>query len=635
MHCMCEFVLPVCPIMYALIVFTNNQLEVLVSGSPSIDVSLLKEKTEYRGNVHGTDPHIVMFWEILSEWNKDELAAFLQFVWGRSRLPHSSSLGFGKDLFKISDHVQAVQTGKHDAYLPVSHTCLLSSTRVLTDTYEYIPAHAVSSCTKLLGPTGNSITVRAVQKLLCDRVYTIQYGEGEEEERRYTVSANHRVTFSCAYTPTVSIMAQKGQGSTDNLTAIVTWLSPDCQLKHAAYSVNLNQEQTSIADIELHEHIIAGQYDDPNAMPLLSEADELIIMQRDAGHVHLLDMNQFLTALSSHGTDKVDPTIDAELRERVKLHWLSNTPRNDYMLSGQLGEIAANELYAKFKLLGLNGTSPLIRGYINQQAVYAMERAAQSKDTSRCTAPGAIEQVSILSTANHKYEPIQHCDTVNVIYQIFSSSPTDNSNKNTSADAAHQIEYYHSLLKLEAIRSDGIVVTELPRVYANEEEQLPVSEAQYAQLCQQNIQRTISMLPRTILVFGIYGQCQWQDYLIHTNEAHHITHVKWQWNQGIYSLQFSIDKYSTIPHPITVFFAPELYTNQPNLLRVMMQAILLSHAHSPYDTLNALALPSDYYPNITACMLSGHGSYEVVNIEIEAEKDEERRYTIEGGIVTR
>ena len=117
----CRGLASIIPIEF-LSIFTAGQLEVLITGSPEIDIALLKEKTEYRGNVNVKDRHIQLFWETLEAFTSEERTAFVQFVSGRSRLP-SSALGFGKDVFKLSDHGQALTASSAvDQYLPVAHT---------------------------------------------------------------------------------------------------------------------------------------------------------------------------------------------------------------------------------------------------------------------------------------------------------------------------------------------------------------------------------------------------------------------------------------------------------------------------------------------------------------------------------
>ena len=111
-----------------LTIFTSHQLEALITGSPEIDIALLRDKTEYRGNVSPKDKHVQLFWEVLEAFSGEERTSFVQFVSGRSRLP-SSALGFGKDMFKLSDHGAALTSGggaNADNYLPVAHTCFFA-----------------------------------------------------------------------------------------------------------------------------------------------------------------------------------------------------------------------------------------------------------------------------------------------------------------------------------------------------------------------------------------------------------------------------------------------------------------------------------------------------------------------------
>eukprot|EP01083_Nonionella_stella_P295391 1003976_1 len=108
-----------------------KQLEEIVTGKIEIDIALLKEKTVYVGNVTGHDHHIVMFWEVLEGFSNEERKLFLQFVWGRSRLP-STKVGFGKDVMKVSDHLSSLThktcfgDTSGDSFLPVAHTCFFS-----------------------------------------------------------------------------------------------------------------------------------------------------------------------------------------------------------------------------------------------------------------------------------------------------------------------------------------------------------------------------------------------------------------------------------------------------------------------------------------------------------------------------
>ena len=139
-------------------IFTWRQLEVLITGSPEIDLQLLRDKTEYRGAVHAKDRHVQLFWDTLEQFTGEERTAFVQFVSGRSRLPQSA-LGFGKDVFKLSDHSQALTCSNNsssvDHYLPVAHTWSAThaarKTHTATHTRTPSPAHTHGMCLLLCG----------------------------------------------------------------------------------------------------------------------------------------------------------------------------------------------------------------------------------------------------------------------------------------------------------------------------------------------------------------------------------------------------------------------------------------------------------------------------------------------------
>ena len=98
----------------ALTLFTWSELEVLVSGSPKIDVDLLKERTVYEG--YGRDHKVIkLFWKVFCTFSDDEQSKFIRFVWGRSRLPSAKSWSRTKP-FKIQR--KAVATDQ----LPQAHT---------------------------------------------------------------------------------------------------------------------------------------------------------------------------------------------------------------------------------------------------------------------------------------------------------------------------------------------------------------------------------------------------------------------------------------------------------------------------------------------------------------------------------
>ncbi len=67
-------------------IFNENELELLISGMPEIDIDDLKANTEYN-NYKPSDKKIQWFWNILYGFTHEERALFIQFVTGTSKVP--------------------------------------------------------------------------------------------------------------------------------------------------------------------------------------------------------------------------------------------------------------------------------------------------------------------------------------------------------------------------------------------------------------------------------------------------------------------------------------------------------------------------------------------------------------------
>ncbi|CAK9145116.1 unnamed protein product [Ilex paraguariensis] len=101
-------------------IFNDKELELLISGLPEIDFDDLKANSEYTGY---TAASIVVqwFWEVVKAFNKEDMARFLQFVTGTSKVPLEG--------FKALQGISGPQRFQiHKAYgaperLPSAHTC--------------------------------------------------------------------------------------------------------------------------------------------------------------------------------------------------------------------------------------------------------------------------------------------------------------------------------------------------------------------------------------------------------------------------------------------------------------------------------------------------------------------------------
>ena len=66
--------------------FTSNELNLLINGTPFIDVDDWMQNTNYIDYTI-VDEVIINFWEVISELNQEQLSKFLLFVTGSSRVP--------------------------------------------------------------------------------------------------------------------------------------------------------------------------------------------------------------------------------------------------------------------------------------------------------------------------------------------------------------------------------------------------------------------------------------------------------------------------------------------------------------------------------------------------------------------
>ena len=119
-----------------------NELEMLVCGKPILDIELLKENTQYNG-CSPNDILIQNFWKCLEEFNAEERASYLRFVWGRSRLPLTSKDFHKQHRISIKSH------NNPDLALPTSHTCFFSIDLPRYSSYEVLKnklKYAITHC---------------------------------------------------------------------------------------------------------------------------------------------------------------------------------------------------------------------------------------------------------------------------------------------------------------------------------------------------------------------------------------------------------------------------------------------------------------------------------------------------------
>lgn len=142
-------------------IFTEQELELLISGLPEIEVDDWKVSTEYH-NYSASSPQIQWFWRAVRSFDKEERAKLLQFVTGTSKVPLNG--------FKELEGMNGINRFNiHRDYgdkdrLPSSHTCF---NRKFSPFYG--PKHSDANCmiqrwifrnTRAMKLSGSSCTLR-------------------------------------------------------------------------------------------------------------------------------------------------------------------------------------------------------------------------------------------------------------------------------------------------------------------------------------------------------------------------------------------------------------------------------------------------------------------------------------------
>ncbi|KAL7269455.1 E3 ubiquitin-protein ligase tom1 [Rhizina undulata] len=114
-------------------IFNEQELELLISGLPEIDVDDWRNNTEYY-NYSASSPQIQWFWRAVRSFDKEERAKLLQFVTGTSKVPLNGfkELEGMNGFSKFNIHRDY---GSKDR-LPSSHTCFNQLDLPEYDSYE-------------------------------------------------------------------------------------------------------------------------------------------------------------------------------------------------------------------------------------------------------------------------------------------------------------------------------------------------------------------------------------------------------------------------------------------------------------------------------------------------------------------
>ncbi|KAJ2234301.1 E3 ubiquitin-protein ligase tom1 [Coemansia sp. RSA 485] len=133
-------------------IFNEQELELLISGMPDIDVDDWRNNTEYHGGYSSSSAPVQWFWRAVRSFDQEERAKLLQFVTGTSKVPLE---GFAH--LQGNQGVQRFQI--HKAFgsttrLPTAHTCFNQLDLPVYDNFETLKSNlllAISECSTGFG----------------------------------------------------------------------------------------------------------------------------------------------------------------------------------------------------------------------------------------------------------------------------------------------------------------------------------------------------------------------------------------------------------------------------------------------------------------------------------------------------
>uniref|UniRef100_K1P242 HECT-type E3 ubiquitin transferase n=5 Tax=Magallana TaxID=2171616 RepID=K1P242_MAGGI len=132
-------------------IFNEQELELLISGLPTIDIDDLKANTEYH-KYQATSLQVQWFWRALRSFDQKDRAQFLQFVTGTSKVPLQ---GFA--YLEGMNGYQKFQIHRDDRStdrLPVAHTCFNQLDLPAYETYDKLKRMlllAINECSEGFG----------------------------------------------------------------------------------------------------------------------------------------------------------------------------------------------------------------------------------------------------------------------------------------------------------------------------------------------------------------------------------------------------------------------------------------------------------------------------------------------------
>jgi hypothetical protein len=189
-----------------------------------------------------------------------------------------------------------------------------------------------------------------------------------------------------------------------------------------------------------------------------------------------------------------------------------------------------------------------------------------------------------------------------------------------------QLEKIQQELGVVIDAAAGILITELNSI-ASGTGVMTSSEAEYDELCGKSIKAVLALNTRIVIAFGAHTQLRWRQYF-----KAHASKFSFQVSHGVHTARgdFVMAGQSRSVH---VIFSPHPCLWQ--MERVVRRAMAIAHGVDIVKMEQGSAEKDEHghFVQIQSITLVERPT-QVINIEVEGQEEEDKRYVLEGGVVT-
>lgn len=550
--------------------------------------------------------------------------------------------------------------------------CLVDGTLILMSDGSSRPVEQVKVGDALMSPTGESSFVAKVQPSMPrDKAYTFTH-----DDAFYSVSKDHLVTVMCARSPYAALAWSNGD---DGLTAgwqlILHYLDVDTKLWTSKQCTRVDMAETD----ELPEMDIFDTDEELIQLQAVLEHDEEIAHLSAAASKHdqlIPDSRSEVRAIAKAELEKLPYMVRGQLFETSPKHLYDNRV-NLGLLDDSRRHVTGYRVPAQQPVAPLDEpsvSSTVSRGVplttanqvLGEKVLAAAHKIAHADQVSQvCMAAIAVGK-GMYGAPRYEATIDSAVDTVDIVYMVRkqvkervccvlllsiltrsgafvsvqrhnplgAKLKVDESAPGIKSQTFEQIEKLQGQLGLQVHRGAGILMTDLNPIAADMS-QMRSGRREYDEVCTASIEHALSFSSKSILVYGCLARERWLKAIRSGAQDGLFTDVDEKTVCAVRQVSFSraVDSMTSSTLRTTVFFSPHPCIWQ--LESVALQA--MGQAHGIDSAQVELAVQkhprSTGAAPFTAMSISRDG-VKVTEIEIDAEKESDKRYVLANGMVT-